>query len=64
MPVKDLKGSHRHTAASRAFERELHQRLAPLIRRRRDRPDDDGLLPAEPPNGPQPMSGGAAASLE
>jgi hypothetical protein len=39
--------------------------LADLVRRNRRRPGDGGMpVPVEPPRGPRPLQGGAAAQLE
>jgi hypothetical protein len=46
--------------------REGIRRIADEMRRRGRRPPDDGGMPAlvEPPRGPTPLAGGAAAPLE
>jgi hypothetical protein len=52
-------------ARQRAEFQDAMRRLAAEVRRRRRRPGDGNMpAPVEPPRGPRPLAGGAAAALD
>jgi hypothetical protein len=56
---------HHHPAVGRRRRSPAAEEMERLVKGRRRKPPEAGLpVPAEPPRGPKPLAGGAAAPLE